>query len=142
MLMPDAHAWTPRQRWLIVACAMIGLVGFSAVVYAYERYYRGPDYRFFIGTWRGELECLGEYRTGYRFKADHTYDERVMFGDEEEWIPQGRWYAGGEFVYLRHRVETAYGVFHDVDAWHIDSMAPNRVRTHHEKLYGTFERVQ
>jgi hypothetical protein len=142
MLLPDAYAWTRRQRWLIVACAVIALVGFSAVVYAYERYYCGPDYHFFIGTWRGELECLGEYRTGYRFNADHTYDERLIFGDEEDWIPGGKWYAGGDFVYLRHRVESASGVSYDVDAWHIDSMIPNKVRMHHEMLYGTFERVQ
>jgi hypothetical protein len=142
MLLPRSYAWTRRQRWLIVACAVIALVGLSAVVYAYERYYRGPDYHFFIGTWRGELECLGENRTEYRFKADHTYDERVMLGDDEEWAPTGRWYAGGEFVYLRHRVESASGVHYDIDAWHIDSMTQNKVRMHHEFWNGTFERVQ
>ena len=67
MLMPRTYAWTRRQRWLIVACAVIALLAFSAVVYAYERYYRGPDYHFFIGTWRGELDGLGDVRTGYRF---------------------------------------------------------------------------
>jgi hypothetical protein len=142
MLMPPSHAWTRPQRWLIVVCAVIALIGFSAAVYAYERYYRGPDYHFFIGTWRGALDGLGDVRTGYRFKADHTYEERDVFGDEEEWVPRGRWYAGGEFVYLRHRVESASGVTYDIDAWHIDSMSPNKVRMHHEMFYGTFERAQ
>jgi hypothetical protein len=65
-----------------------------------------------------------------------------MLGDDEEWVPTGRWYAGGEFVYLRHRVESASGVHYDIDAWHIDSMTPNKVRMHHEMWNGTFERVQ
>ena len=142
MLMPRSHPWTRRQRSLIVLCAVIALVGFSAVVYVYERYYRGPDYHFFIGTWRGELDGLGDVRTGYRFKADHTYEERLMLGDEEEWVPRGRWYAGGEFVYLRHRVESASGVTYDIDAWHIDSMSPNKVRMHHDMWRGTFERAE
>lgn len=142
MLMPRSHTWSARQRWLLVACALLALVSFSAVVYAYERYYRGPDYHFFIGTWRGERDGLGDVRTGYQFNADHTYEERFMLGDEEEWVPTGRWYAGGEFVYLRHRVESASGVHYDIDAWHIDSMSPNKVRMHHEMDYGTFERAQ
>src|SRR5712692_2667434 len=98
MLFPLPHAWTPRQRWLIAGAVVAGLVAFSALVYSYEHYYRGPDDSFFLGTWRGELECLGENRTGYRFKPDHTYQERLMFGDSESWVQAGKWYAGGDFI--------------------------------------------
>jgi hypothetical protein len=142
MLFPESHAWTRRQRWLIAGAVIAGVVAFSALVYSYERYHRGPDYSFFIGTWRGELECLGEYRTGYRFKPDHTYEERHMLGDEEVWAPAGKWYAGGDFVYLRHRFEDASGPYDRLEPWHIDSMTPNEVRMHYEGLHGTFKRVE
>jgi hypothetical protein len=142
MLFPHSHAWTPRQRWLIAAAVIAGVVAFSALVYSYERYYRGPDYTFFIGTWRGELECLGEYRTGYRFKPDHTYEERHMLGDEEFWAPAGKWYAGGDFVYLRHRLGDDSHPYDQLEPWHIDSMTLNEVRMHYEILHGTFKRAK
>jgi hypothetical protein len=142
MLFPRSHAWTPRQRWLIAAAVIAGVVAFSALVYSYERYYRGPDYSFFIGTWRGELECLGEYRTGYRFKPDHTYEERHMLGNEELWAPAGKWYAGGDFVYLRHRLGDASHPYDQLEPWHIDSMTLNEVRMHYEGLHGTFKRAE
>jgi hypothetical protein len=142
MLFPHSHAWTPRQRWLIAATVIAGVVAFSALVYSYERHYRGPDYRFFIGTWRGELECLGEYRTGYRFKPDHTYEERHMLGDEELWAPAGKWYAGGDFVYLRHRLGDDSHPYDQLEPWHIDSMTLNEVRMHYEGLHGTFKRAE
>ena len=142
MLFPHSHAWTPRQRWLIAAAVIAGVVTFSALVYSYERYYRGPDYSFFTGTWRGELECLGEYRTAYRFKPDHTYEERHMLGDEELWAPAGKWYAGGDFVYLRHRLGDDSHPYDQLEPWHIDSMTLNEVRMHYEGLHGTFKRAE
>jgi hypothetical protein len=40
--MPRAHAWTPLQRWIIASAALFAVSGFGAVVYVYERDYRGP----------------------------------------------------------------------------------------------------
>jgi hypothetical protein len=41
MLFPHSHAWTPRQRYLIVAGLVIGgLLALSALVYSYQRYNR------------------------------------------------------------------------------------------------------
>jgi hypothetical protein len=142
MLFPRSYAWTPRQRWLIAAAVIAGVVAFSALIYSYERYYRGPDYSFFIGTWRGELECLSEYRTGYRFRPDHTYEERHMLDDEEVWAPAGKWYAGGDFVYLRHRLGDDSHPYDQLEPWHIDSMSLNEVRMHYEGLHGTFKRAK
>ncbi len=142
MLFPRSHAWTLRQRWFIAGAIVAGVVVFSAIVYSYERYYRGPDDSFFVGTWRGELECLGEYRTGYRFKSDHTYEARHMLGDEELWAPAGKWYAGGDFLYLRHRLDDASGPYDQLEIWHVDSMTPNEVRMHYDGLRGTFKRAE
>ena len=76
MLLPKSHAWTRTQRWLIATSVLLGIVAFGALVYSYERYHRGPKDSVLVGTWRGEyLNALGDNRTGYRFKPDHTYEE-------------------------------------------------------------------
>src|SRR5437868_3742590 len=41
MLLPDSHAWTPRQRWLIIGAIIGGVLALSAVVYGYQRFHRG-----------------------------------------------------------------------------------------------------
>jgi hypothetical protein len=134
MLFPKSHVWTPRQRWLIAGAVVAGLVGFSALVYSYERYYRGPDDSFFVGTWRGELDCMGENRVGYRFKPDHTF--------EGEWKPDGKWYAGGDFLYLRLRLDDASGPYDRLEMWHIDSMTPTELRMHYDGLHAALKRVE
>ena len=142
MLFPQSHVWTPRQRWLIAGAVVAGLVAFSALVYSYERYCRGPDDSFFVGTWRGELDGLGENRTGYRFKPDHTYEKLLAFGDSESWSQGGKWYAGGDFVYLRVRWDDASGPYDRLEAWHIDSMTSAELRMHSDGLHATLKRVE
>src|SRR5438874_7812092 len=97
MLLPDSRPWTLRQRWLIAGAVAAGVVAFSALVYSYERYYRGPNDSFFVGTWRGEQIptglFLGDPNVALHFRADHTF--------EGEGIPSGKWFGGGEFLYLR-----------------------------------------
>src|SRR5438874_11233645 len=102
MLFPRSHAWTPLQKWIITGTVFAGLVVLSTLVYTYERYYRGPDDTFFVGTWRGkctDLQINGP--VGFRFKANHTYEDLMPVGDSEFVGPTGRWYAGGDFLYLR-----------------------------------------
>ena len=146
MLFPYSHAWTRRQRWLIAGGVVAALVSFAALVYSYERYYRGPDDSFFVGTWRGAFECLGDNQWDYRFKSDHRYERGDMLGDREEWYPEGYWFAGGEFLYLRQRSDALFASYYDpgpygvLDVWHIDSMTSNEVRMHHEDLRGTLKR--
>ena len=134
MLFPRSYAWTSRQRWLIAGAAVAGIVIFSALVYSYERYYRGPDDSFFVGTWRGEADSIGETRIGYRFKPDHTY--------EGEWEADGKWYAGGDFLYLRVSLDDGSDPYSFVQAWHIDSMTPNELRMHWEGLHAVLKRVE
>ncbi len=42
MLLPRSHAWTPLQKWIIASAVLFAVTGFGAVVYVYERDYRGP----------------------------------------------------------------------------------------------------
>jgi hypothetical protein len=132
--MPRSHAWTLRQRWLIVGTAVVAVGVFSALVYGYERYYRGPDDSVFIGTWRGEADYTGEQRIGYRFKPDHTF--------EGEWEPSGKWYAGGDFLYLRLRLDDASGPYDKLQIWHVDSMTPTEIRMQSDGLHAVLKRVE
>jgi hypothetical protein len=142
MLFPRSHAWTPLQKRLIAGVVVAGVAAFSALVYSYERYYRGPVDSFFVGTWRGELGCLGENRVGYRFKPDHTYEDLTYIGDSESWAQAGKWYAGGDFIYLRARYDDASGPYDRLEMWHIDSMTSAELRMHYEDLPATLKRVQ
>jgi hypothetical protein len=142
MLLPHSHAWTRRQRWLIAGAIVAGLVAFSALVYTYERYYRGPDDSFFIGTWRGEFPSLGENRMGFCFKPDHTYEEVIPFGDTELVGPTGRWYAGGDFIYLRVPRDDASEPYDRLQIWHIDSMTPTEIRMQSDGLHAVLKRVE
>jgi hypothetical protein len=45
MLLPESHAWTPRQRCLIAGAVLAGLVALSALVYGYARYHRANPLR-------------------------------------------------------------------------------------------------
>jgi hypothetical protein len=117
--------------------AIVVAVGvFSALVYGYERYYRGPDDSVFIGTWRGEADYTGEQRIGYRFKPDHTY--------EGEWgEPDGKWHAGGDVLYLRQRLDDPSGPYDRLEMWHIDSMTPTELRMHSsDGVHASLKRVQ
>src|SRR5438270_13827680 len=93
-----AHAWTRKQRWLIVTSTAFGLLLFAVVVYGYERYYRGPSDSVLFGTWRCTSGCY--YALYYQFTPEHKI--RVFADDDPSAvIGQGRWYAGGGFVFLR-----------------------------------------
>ena len=65
-----------------------------------------------------------------------------MLDEEELWAPAGKWYAGGDFVYLRHRMNDASAPYDQLEIWHIDSMTSNEVRMHYEGLHGTFKRAE
>jgi hypothetical protein len=148
MLLSYSYAWTRRQLWLITGTVVAGLIGFGALVYRYERYYRGPDDSFFVGTWRGKFECLGDNRWDYRFKSDHSYERGDMTGNGEEWYREGKWFAGGEFIYLIQKtglLNISYfdpGPYDHLEVWHIDSMTSKKVRIHHEDLHGTLIRAE
>ena len=129
-----SRAWTVWQRWLIVSVVVVAVGAFSALVYTFERHYRGPDDSVFIGTWRGHANYTGEQRIEYRFKPNHTFDG--------EWEPSGHWFAGGDFLYLRLRLEDASGPYDKLQIWRIDSMTPTEIRMRSGGLYAVLKRVE
>ena len=95
--MPRTHAWTRKQRLLIVAVVVFAFCSFCALVYSYERYYRGLREADLAGTWtRVDPGSGGGY---YEFRRDGTM---VMLDDDGQ--PSnviGKWYAGGSNIYVR-----------------------------------------
>ncbi len=66
-----------------------------------------------------------------------------MDGNSESWERAGKWYAGGDFIYLRHRLDDASGPYDRLELWYIDSMTPNEVHMHDTYgLHGTFKRAK
>src|SRR5436305_12068475 len=99
MLFPRTCAWTRAQRRSIIAITLLSLVVGGALIYGYERYYRGPSESAFYGTWEATLN--EDSTVYYEFRPDHTF---LVFGspalDEESFLVKGRWYAGGPNMYL------------------------------------------
>jgi hypothetical protein len=99
-----AHAWSRKQRWLIVTSAALGLVLLAAVIYGYERYYRGPGEEAFYGTWLNPMFDSDEPQY-WEFRPDQTFAIVMVTGGEKWSIVEGRRYAGGPNVYLRFPAE-------------------------------------
>jgi hypothetical protein len=136
MLFPFTRSWTGRQKWLILAAGAASISLLSILVYHFERYHGLPDDSFFVGTWRGEYQphslYLGPRELSFHFRRDHTYGG--------ETIPSGRWFAGGDFLYLRARYDDASGPYEQLETWHIDSMSADEVLMHHESMYVAMKR--
>lgn len=115
MLFPFTRVWTPRQKALIIGCVAFGLVSFGALIYGYERYYRGPGQEILYGTWtRVDAAGGGGH---YDFRRDGTI---VMLGDDGQPTDiKGKWYAGGPNIYVRFParefLDRLFAVWHIVD---------------------------
>jgi len=139
MLFPRSHAWSRRQRWLIIGSAVVTLAALGAFVYGYERYYRGPSESIFFGAWETTLEDSTFY---YEFKPDHTF---LVFNspamDEESFLLRGRWYAGGPNMYVRFEDEHWDGRRPEV--WHLVDIQPDvfRIRFFSDSAIHIYTRV-
>src|SRR6266513_835505 len=115
MLFPRSHAWTSRQKTLIMLAVLLGLIGFGGRGYSYKRYYRGLREADLAGTWtRVDPGTGGGY---YDFRRDGTI---VMLDDDGQPTEfKGKWYAGGTNIYVRFPpndfLERQLAVWHIVD---------------------------
>ena len=143
MLMPRSHAWTPLQKWLILACIVVVLGAFSIAVYKYERYYRGPSDDVLVGTWR--FPPLGDDDIYFHLSSDHTFR---AFSDEiaEKDSPvKGRWFGGGSFLYFIRPVfdRDGFPTNHPLYIWRLESISQDElhVRLNPDGVPRTVRRV-
>jgi hypothetical protein len=139
MLFARTHAWTTIQRWLIVALAVSALFVFSALVYIYERYYRGPGEEVLYGTW--DVPDFPDEPVYIQFNPDQTFSICGLYEGKLNACTTGRWHAGGPNIYLRFNDETMKGQ----RPWiaHIVEISQNeiRVRWWRDGAVATWKRV-
>ena len=121
-----AHNWPPKQKWLILISAGLGLVLLSALIYGYERHYRGPTDAVFLGTWHDTTQMM-DSTTYYRFKPDSTFDLIIDGMGSMDVVAVGKWYAGGRNIYMRIPPLQDGTPRRVVYVWHIVDIAPNRI---------------
>jgi len=101
MLFPFTHSWTRRQKWLILAGAVAGLLLCGALIYGYERFYRGPSESAFFGVWQTDGFYSDDQCYYIEFRSDQTFSlSSSPNTDEENSFMTGRWYAGGPNIYV------------------------------------------
>ena len=103
----------------------------AALIYGYERDYRGPGEEVLYGTWKGSVDWHGS-DTYFEFRAHHTFSvwDRAWFDAADkkpEFVTKGRWYAGGRFLYLRYPSEFRPDG-RMLEFWHIDDISPQELR--------------
>ncbi len=76
------------------------VITLGALVYTYERYYRGPGESAFYGTWLDPIFNSDDSQY-WEFRSDHTFALVIMISGEKTSTVEGRWYAGGPNIYLR-----------------------------------------
>ena len=101
MQMPRSHVLTPPVKWLLVAAILVSLLIVSVLICRYERHYRPSD-KLFFGAWQGMSEDTGD-GVYWQFRPGHTFSSFILSPMNGEKLPfwEGRWYAGGPFLYLR-----------------------------------------
>jgi len=124
------------RRWLIIAACAVA--GFALLVYAYERYYRGPGQDALFGTWECTAGCLSEHFY-FRFDPNHNV-EAWAEEDGMRFAYRGRWYAGGDFLYLRF-IGDDIPQKHPITIWRIEDLTTTQVRIRSGDITHTMLRV-
>jgi hypothetical protein len=79
-------------------------VAVGTLVYAYERYYRGPGESALYGTWLDPTWPSDE-PTYLELHPDHTFVFVELIRGERTPLVEGKWYAGGPNIYFRFPAE-------------------------------------
>lgn len=125
------------QRWLVVSGVVVALTAFGLLVYGYERYYRGPKQSALFGTWECTSGCY--HHIYFRLNPDHNV--QALADDGKTVVFRGRWYAGGDFLYLRFIGEDIPQK-HPITIWRIDDLSSVEMRIHSGDIIHTMTRVR
>jgi hypothetical protein len=136
--MPRTHAWTRMQRCLLIASVATGLAAFALLIYGYERYYRGPGQEALVGVWECTAGCLSEHFY-LRFEPTHNVEAWSKEGEYKASY-RGRWYAGGDFLYLRFIGEDI-AQRHPITIWRIDDLTTTEMRLRSSDITHTMTRI-
>jgi hypothetical protein len=96
------HAWSRKQKSLIVAGAVVALAASGTLIYVFERYYRGPSDRALVGTWQLEDGCVDCTHLITLEPIHNVIGFSDGLGHENLLDYHGRWYAGGELLVIHY----------------------------------------
>jgi len=132
----------PLQKRLIITLVVAALAALSAAIYSYESHLRRPSDSVLLGTWRCTSGCgYPLYPAYFHFAPNHSV--LADDGDPTAFLfLKGRWYAAGDFIYLRFPGNER-GRKQDILIWRIEDIAPNEfhLRTLKNDPPSTYSRV-
>ena len=101
-MLGPVQAWSRKQKLLILTTAVAALAAFAALIYTYERYYRGPTDSILVGTWEMTMPYGLDTATWVKLDPDHT---AIWFSDgfgghREDF--RSSWFAAGPYIYMRY----------------------------------------
>jgi hypothetical protein len=142
---PHTHAWSCRQKAIIIGITLVVLSAFVALAYSYDRSHRVPDESILVGTWEmtspptpGSYTLLrldgdrgSHWHSGLWIRRDiNDRDGRgVELGASEM-----SWYAGGSYIHMRLVDDPLPQIWQIVDA------RPEELRLCHAKHDYVFKR--
>ena len=93
---------------------------------SYERYCRGPSDTVFLGTWHDTTPQMDSV-IYYRFKSDGTFDLIIDGMGSIDVVAIGKWYAGGQNIYMRVPALDGEMPKPYVWVWHIVDISPEKI---------------
>jgi hypothetical protein len=138
MLFPFTRSWTRRQKWFIVGSGTLALAACCALVYGYERYYRGPGQEILYGSWHNSDGM--DYTIDLTLYPDHTF---IFSGEgmgRYHIDGNGKWYADfNRIIFFPDR--------YDVDqpalgAWRLAGVTDNELKITDGKWVSLFRRIK
>src|SRR5437773_3138146 len=126
MHLPHSYAWTRRQKWAVLTVTALGVAALGTSAFVYERYYRGPSEDILYGDWEAIDFLVGD-TIYFRFRPDQTFTAGGLSEGEFNPFSDGRWYAGGQNIYIRFSADDIRAP-QRVIVLHIVDIQPHEVR--------------
>jgi hypothetical protein len=136
MLFPRAHAWSPVQKWLIVAVGVVVIAVSCLAIYMFERFHGLPSDRILVGTWETSFPyCMDNCAFWIRFNSDHTAICFSRSGDGIGFKEDFRtpWVGLGPYVFMRLERKRVI--------WQIIEIGPGELHLRAAKTDYVFKRV-
>src|SRR4051794_13245533 len=125
-MLTRTNALSRRGKWFIIVAVTVALVLSGALIYTYERYYRGPADTVLVGTWEMTMPYGMDSATWVRLNPDHT---AIWFSDSISGYQidyRTRWFAAGPYIYMRYEGQR--------QIWQITDVLPDELRLRSAKV--------
>jgi hypothetical protein len=132
-MLTRTHFLSRRQKQFLLVGIALAVVAFGALIYGYERYYRGPSDTILVGTWQMTMPYGMDSATWVKLGPDHIaiWFSDSIAGYQEDF--RSRWFAAGPYIYMRYEGKRMI--------WQIIEILPNELKLRGAKQDHIFKRV-